>query len=260
MWDPRPTLAKLCLDGAEKYEANLRANKLINPQIMDSILEERKRIHGLFQKLLPEFKEQISIVITNDVRVESCSVFSWNNHIYVLVSAALLVRPIDYPEDSSVNGWDWLALHETSHVKSSDLPWLFYTRKLLKVTCIALFIPKFLSYIIPSNHLVELWLNASIWLFLIGWSIQMIASMFIELKADLHATRSINDPLILEEAEKLISRMSSQATKRFPQPLGWLNYIINLLFSDPHPPLVIRRWLLRKRARFLKNDFSKQSI
>ncbi len=48
----------------------------------------------------------------------------------------------------------------------------------------------------------------------------MVISLIIEYKADLQATRSITDPLILEDVEKFISRMSSQAKKRFSQPLG----------------------------------------
>lgn len=76
IWDPRSSLAKEWLDCAGKYEENLRANKLINPQMVDSILQERSRIQALFQKLLPEFKEQISIVIINDTGVEHCAIFS----------------------------------------------------------------------------------------------------------------------------------------------------------------------------------------
>jgi len=85
----------------------------------------------------------------------------------------------------------------------------------------------------------------------------MIISLVIEYKADLQATHSTKDPLVLEDAEQSLSRMSSQAIKRFPQPLGWLNYLLHLIFSDPHPPFVLRQWLLRKHARLLRNDFTK---
>src|SRR5689334_8460373 len=85
IWDPRPHLAKEWLDCAQKYEESLRTNQFVNQQIVDSILQERNRIHALFQKLLPKFKEQISIVVTNDIRVEHCAIFAWNDHIYLSV-------------------------------------------------------------------------------------------------------------------------------------------------------------------------------
>jgi hypothetical protein len=260
MWDPRPHLAKDWLECAQKYEESLRANKLVDPQIVDSILQERKRIHALFQKLLPEFKDQISIVITNDVCGEHCAIFSWNNHIYVLVSAALIGRPIDHPESNGIKAWDWLAHHEISHLKSGHLPWLFHVRRLFRLTILFLCSSSILSYVLPSNSLTESWLNTSLWLFGFSWCIQTIVSLIVEYKADLQATRSIADPLILEDAEKALSRMGSQAIRRFPQPLGWLNYLLSLLFSDPHPPFVLRQWLLRKHAQLLKNDLEKPAV
>jgi len=83
MWDPRPTLAKEWLDCAARYEERMRANKLVDQQIVESILQERNRIHALFQKLLPEFKEQISVVVTKEALVEHCAIFSWNKHEFV---------------------------------------------------------------------------------------------------------------------------------------------------------------------------------
>jgi len=257
IWDPRTSLAKEWLNCANKYEESLRANKLVNPQIVDSILQERSRIQALFQKLLPEFKEQISVVVTNDTRVEHCAIFSWNKHIYVLVSAALIGRPIDHPESAGEKAWDWLAQHEISHLKSGHLPWLFHVRRVFRLTFIFLCITRIFSYALPSNHLVDSWLNTSLWIFCAGWSIQMIVSLVIEYKADFQATHSIKDPLVLEDAEQFLSRMGSQAIKRFPQPLGWLNYVLHLLFSDPHPPFVLRQWLLRKYARKLRNALTK---
>lgn len=175
----------------------------------------------------------------------------------MLVSAALIARPIDHPESDGVKAWNWLAQHEISHLKSGHLPWLFHVRRFFRFTILFLCVSKILSYILPSNHLIDSWLNASLWLFGFGWSIQMIVSLIIEYKADLQAIRSTKDRLILEDAEKSIARMGSQAIKRFPQPLGWLNYLLSLLFSDPHPPFILRQWLLHKHARLLKNDFTK---
>ena len=257
IWDPRPNLAKEWFDCAQKYEERLRTNKLLDPKIADSILQERNRIHTLFQKLLPEFREQISIVVTNDVRAENCAIFSWNNHVYVLISAVLIARPIDHPESDGINAWNWLAHHEISHLKSGHLPWLFHIRRLFRFTLIFLCIPKILSYALPVNHIIETWLNTSFWLFLGAWSIQMISSLVMEYTADLYATRSTKDHLILEDAEKTLSRMKTQATSRLTKPFGWLIYMFQALFTDPHPPFLMRRWLLRKHARSLKNNFAK---
>ena len=252
MWDPRPHDAKRLLDSAQKYEESLRANKNLNPQIVDSILEERKRIHALFQKLLPEFKDHISIVVTN-VRVEHCSIFTWDNHIFVQVSGFLIGRPYDYPESDGIKAWDWLAHHEISHLKFRHLPWLFHVRRLFRFSRLFLFISGILSCVLPSNPLLESWLNTSCWLFGSSWCIQMIVSLIFEYQADLQATRSIKDPLILEDAEKAISRMNSQAINSF----GWLNYLYSSLFLDPHPPFALRKWLLRKHAQLLKNGLGK---
>ena len=69
----------------------------------------------------------------------------------------------------------------------------------------------------------------------------MIVSLAIEDKADLHANLSVKDPQVLDEAEKALSRAASQAMKGLPQPLGCLNYLVHMLFFDPHPPFVVRR-------------------
>lgn len=62
------------------------------------------------------------------------------------------------------------------------------------------------------------------------------------------------------DAEQSLSRMTSQAIKRFPHPFGWLNYLLHLLFFDPHPPFILRQWLLRKHARLLRNGFTKPAV
>ena len=260
IWDPRATLAKELLDSATRYEERVRANKLTDQQIVESILRERSRIHALFQKLLPEFKEQISVVVTNETLAEHCAIFSWNKHIYVQVSAVLIARPIVHPESTGIKAWDWLAQHEISHVKSGHLPWLFYVHRVFQLTILFFGIPKIFSYVLPSNHLLDSWLNGSFWLFWAGWSMKMIVSLVFEYWADLQATRSIKDPLVLEDAEQSLSRMTSQAIKRFPHPFGWLNYLLHLLFFDPHPPFILRQWLLRKHARLLRNGFTKPAV
>ncbi len=83
----------------------------------------------------------------------------------------------------------------------------------------------------------------------------MIVSLVFETMADLQATRSIKDPSAFDAAEESLSRMTSQAINRVPQPFGWLNYLLHLLLLDPHPPFILRQWLLRKHARLLRNGF-----
>lgn len=56
---------------------------------------------------------------------------------------------------------------------------------------------------------------------------------------------------MLEEVEKSLHRTSLQARKRLPEPLGWIQYALSMLFVDPHPPLIARLWLLRRRLRYL---------
>jgi hypothetical protein len=257
MWDPRTSLAKEFQDSASRYEEILRANNQGNQQVVESILQERRRIQALFQRLLPEFKEKISVVVTKEILVEHCSIFSWNEHIYVLVSAALIGRPFDHPELPGTKAWDWLAQHEIYHIKSGHTSWLFHVRRLYRITKVFFLIPLIFYCVLPSNHLIDSWFNGSLWLFYAGWSMQMIVSLIFEYKADLQAARSIKDPLVLEDAEQSLSRMTSQAINSFPQPLGWLNYLVHLLFIDPHPPFVLRQWLLRKYARLLRNGFTK---
>lgn len=263
MWDPRTNLAKEFQDSASRYEEILRANNQgneQNEQIAESILQERRRIQALFQRLLPEFKEKISVVVTKEILVEHCSIFSWNEHIYVLVSAALIGRPLVHPELPGTKAWDWLAQHEIYHIKSGHIPWLFHVRRVYRITRVFFLIPLIFSYVLPSNHLLDSWLNGSFWLFWAGWSMKMIVSLVFEYWADLQATRSIKDPLVLEDAEQSLNRMTSQAIKRFPQPFGWLNYLLHLLFFDPHPPFILRQWLLRKHARLLRNGFTKPAV
>lgn len=151
IWDARPLLAKEWLESAEKYEERLRTNQSLNPQVVECILNERNRILLLFSELLPEFEKRISIVITTDTYVEHCAVFLWKKHLYVLVSAALIGRPYDHPEDKGLKAWEWLARHEATHIRNNHLFWFFHTRRLFRITyticCIsAIFVCLFASH------------------------------------------------------------------------------------------------------------------
>ncbi|PWU13899.1 MAG: hypothetical protein C5B45_05355 [Chlamydiae bacterium] len=42
LWDPRPMLAGMWLEIAEKYEERLQASPSLDPQIVEAILQERK--------------------------------------------------------------------------------------------------------------------------------------------------------------------------------------------------------------------------
>jgi hypothetical protein len=255
VWDPRAGIAKGFLEAAEKYEPGLRSSKLLNPAIVNSILAERERIHLLLQRHLPEHKEQISIVITNDIRVENLAIFSWNKHVYLLVSAALIGRPIDHPEENGIKAWDFLARHESAHLKFGHLPWLFYTRRVFKFTTYLPSIFMVMTYFLPNIQEIKTCLYTSSLLFLSSWAIQTVTGLITEYQADRFAISSINDLEVLDDVAKTLLRIRSQATNQLPMPFGWINYMVSILFIDPHPPLFIRKWMLRKRARTLKSSF-----
>ncbi len=258
MWDPRPALAKEWLESAEKYEERLRSNQSANPQIVEAVLQERNRICALFNVLLPEFAGRISVVVTKEARIEHCAVFSWNNRVYVLVSGALLGRPYDHPEDDGLKAWQWLARHEIAHVRGKHLPWFFHTRRLFRFACYFCGVLGFLSMIFPSNQIFHNWLGSSLWVLGGGWLVQTMTALFCEWKADLEATRSINNPSVLKEAEKSLCRMGLQARECWSFLLGWIQYAVNMVFIDSHPPLAARRLLLRRRLCVLERLISKK--
>lgn len=249
-WDPRPILAKEWLESAENYEKRLRSNQSLNLQVVESVLKERNRIHTLFSELLPEFSGKISIVITKNAHSEHCAIFSWNDHLYVLVSAALIGRPYDHPEDTGIKAWEWLARHEIAHIKGGHLSWFFHTRRLFKFTFILCCIEKFFLNLFPSNQALSTWLELSLWLLGTLWLIQTIIGLTFEWQADLTATYAAQDPIVLKEAEKSLHRMTTQPKKHW---FGWIQYAISLVFLDPHPPFAARRYLLRKRLLALEN-------
>ena len=253
MWDPRPMLAREWLESAEKYEERLKGNPAVSPLIIEAVLQERNRIHALFKELLPEFAGRISVVVTTDVQTENCSVFLWNERLYVLVSGALIGRPYDHPQDPGLKGWEWLARHEAAHVRGGDLWWLFHVRRLFRVPFKLCMVQWVLLSLFASKETLSAWLGPALG-FLAGlWFIQTVVCLVLEWRADLAATRSMKDPLILDEAEKSLYRMTAQARKRLPSILGWIQYGISLLFFDPHPPLLARRWLMRRKRRALEN-------
>ena len=202
-WDKRSTLAKIWKESANKYEEALRSNKNLDPQIVESILQERERILNLFQSLLPEYNDKISIVITNDTIVENCAVGLWEGHVYVLVSAALIGRSIDYPEDNIKLAWEWLFRHEVSHIKSGHLPWLFYVRKLFNASLVF----SLLSWFPPLKSPIYFWLLFG------GWGINVIIHLIFELRADNYATKGVLNPQVLESAERTLFRMRPKTIK-----------------------------------------------
>lgn len=254
MWDPRPKLASVWLESAEKYEERLRANKSLSSQVIEAILQERNRIRTLFNELLPEFRERISVVITADAAAENCAVFLWDGHLYVLVSAALIGRPFDCPEDAGVKAWEWLARHEAAHIRGGHLRWFFHTRRLFRMALnfFAVFAIFFSMFYAGENGysylLLGLWILGGV------WSLQTFVGLAFECNADFSANKSINDPAVLKEAEKCLYRMRLQAKSRWLFPFGWLNYILSSVLVDPHPPLAFRVWLLRRRLRALKTS------
>jgi len=254
IWDPRPLLAKQWFESAEKYEERLRANTSLDPQIIELVIQERNRIHLLFTELLPTFAGRISIVVTVDGHAEHCSVFVWEKRLYVLVSGALLGRPYDHPNEPGLKAWQWLARHEAAHIRNNHLFWFFHTRRFFRIPyllCGAAFL--FLR-LFASTEIFWNWAEPCLWILTGLWLLQTIVGLTLEWKADLSATASIQDKEVLEDAEKSLHRMGVQAKTRLPSPFGWIQYLINIFFFDPHPPLRARRWLLQRRIRQLQEQ------
>jgi hypothetical protein len=249
--DQRPELAREWLDSAEKYEEKLREN-VSNPQLAEAILQEVGRIRALFTTLIPTYKDHISVVVMRDTHAEHCAVFSWKDHLYILVSAALIGRPIDHPQDQGLPAWEWLAHHELAHIRGGHLPWFFYTRKVFQWVSRFCLIMGSILFLFSSTESRQSWFKPFLWMTAITWLIQTFVGLFFEWKADLAATQAVNDPVVLKEAEKSLIRMSGQAVKRWPSPWGRINYTLNMLFVDPHPPLSLRLWLLKRRQKSLE--------
>ena len=139
-------------------------------------------------------------------------------------------------------GWEWLALHELAHVRKGHLPWLFYTRMAVRLTNTAL-----LGLMIPHCFGVgSIFFKGAYLAFLGSLVLQMVVSLKCEWDADLYATQLTHDPEVLQEAEKSLCRMRMQAMGT--SLLKRIGYFINCLCVDPHPPWMIRRALLRKKA------------
>lgn len=245
IWDPRPKLAAEWLEFAHQYENRL-ANSHLKPEIVEAILAERNRIHKLFRERLPEYQDRISIVVTNNT-AEHCAVLAWNNHIYVLVSGALIGRPYDNPDDTGIKAWEWLAEHEIAHIREGHLPWFFYSRRLFQFTS-ALVALHILLNMFAFKQLIAAYYWPHIGILVSTWLLQLIIILPREWKADLMATEAIDDPSVLIEAEKSLCRMTSQAKNRRGL-LGYINYYLSALFLDPHPPLAARRFLLKRKIK-----------
>ncbi len=251
IWDPRPNLAQNWLDAAEKYEDRLKTNPSSSPQIVEAILQERHRIQSLFNELLPEFSNKISVVITPNALVEHLAIFSWDHRLYVLVSGALIGRPYDHPEDTGIKAWQWLARHEAAHIRGNHLPWLFHARRLFRFTSIFCCAGSLFLGLFASKEILNTWLILFLSLYGSTWIIQTITTLFLEWRADCKATEEIQDPSILKETEESLHRMNMQVRNL---PLGWIRYALSMIFIDPHPPFILRRWLLRRKLNALNHQ------
>lgn len=248
MWDPRKNLAEQFLVASEKYEEQLKQNKNLDPKLVDALISERNRIHSLFQQFLPEYKEKISIVITNDAYVESCSIFRWKEQIFILVSSAMIGRPIDHPKENGLKAWEWLVRHEITHLKRGHLTTLFRLRKFHKIATYLLNAATLFFYMLPRTNMTIKCLQLSLFLWLGSLLLKIAVSLTFEYIADRNAACDIKDCLVLEDAEKTLRRIKSQAINR----LGYLRYTVASLFVDPHPLLATRIWILNKYKRHLK--------
>jgi hypothetical protein len=92
------------------------------------------------------------------------------------------------------------------------------------------------------------------------WLLQTIVGLVFEWQADLAATKAVKERSVLEEVQKKLHRMTIQARKRWANPLlGWMQYIMSMLFQDPHPPWLARRWLLKRHLRSLETFVSQET-
>jgi hypothetical protein len=258
LWDIRSNVSKIWRENSQKYEGDLRGNISLDPKIVESVLEEKNRILTLFQTLLPEYENQISIVVTNNVFQETLAISTWDNHIYIIVSAALIARPIDNPHSNGINGWNFLALHEIAHIKSGHLPLLFHVRRVFQFSNLLIFLLSFIFFgfclFAPLTYLMMP--NFSIFYKLYGiiWFIQTAISLTFECSADIQAARSIKDPLFLEDAVNTLDRMKDLTIKS----IGLLKYIAICLLVDAHPPFILRKWILLKYAKLLRKNLASQ--
>jgi len=247
-FDPRASLASSWEKSSFEFEENLNNSSHISSEIKEGLILEKERIKELFINELPSKKDKIFVVITNDAIVQSCSIFVWKEKIYVLVSAALLGAPMDFPTTSIKEGWKWLALHEISHLNRFHLPTLFHIRRLFRFF-LKLSPPFFiLSFFSGLSYLYPLYL------FVGAWAMQLVTALACEFQADIDANNKTTNAESLKEAAQLLKTMTFQAINRLPKPYGSINYIIHCLFVDPHPPLKIRLWLMSRRLSFLEKQ------
>jgi hypothetical protein len=249
--DPRSNLAKKWQESAENYESRLRSNQHLNQAIVELILKERNRIHELFQSVLPAYKDRISIVVISEPIIDSCAVCEIENHIYVLVSAALIAKPIDFPNIDSTRVWQWLSRHEAAHIHYKHSSILYYVRSIFRIACFTVFGLRLLSLFSLFHSKIDFLVNFAFVVLCIAWIMQTVVSITTEIVADRFANRSIQDPLIFKEAQEFLSRIRSQVINRVPKPFGWIVYLCSSLFVTPYPPLFLRKWLMKKYAKKL---------
>ncbi len=240
MWINRKKLAAFYKNSAANYDINLKENKILDQKVVEAILEEKKKITSYFVKQLKSHNREIHIVITNQTAVESISVFSYKNDIFIFVSAALLAKPIDYP-DTDPSYWEWLVNHECTHIKGNHLPWIYWSNRLFTISNLALI----LNLILPFS----IFYNLIFWLF--SFTTQLLIRLGTEMHADYTATKLICNSKTLESALLAIERMTNQAYLS-----NKYHYVLSSIFVDPHPPLILRKWLIKKRISYLSQTSS----
>ena len=192
---------------------------------------------------LPKYKDKIFVVVTKEQRFETVAITEWNNHIYLLVSAALLARPIDEPTSELEKSWKWLIKHEVNHIKQNHLLWIVISRQLHKLSSLSLAIASIFFREFSTIFVI---------LFLTTWFFQAAVSFTSEILSDKIATLAIDDISVLEAVKKTLIRMNAQVANIFPQPIGYIYYFLISIINATHPPLFLRQWILNKRMALLR--------
>ena len=230
---PRSFFAEVFEKTARNYDASL-LNSSAPQDVVQAILNEKNRLRSLFEKVCPEYLNNLSIVVVNNTTVDTCSVFLFKNHLYILVSAAFIGRPYDHPSTTESKAWEWIAQHEAVHVKNNHDFILFLVKKFFifcSTTALSLkLLVTFCAGTLASDNYFYAYLS------LIGfsWLVFFVSSFYIECKADVIASQKTDDIDVLIEAKEYLKRVKSQVREISKNPLNRLILSLHRLIFPTH--------------------------
>ena len=111
----------------------------------------------------------------------------------------------------------------------------------------------FLSFLFPFNETLTNLFKLSFGLLSVSWLIQAISSLFCEVRADIQSTSPIEDLAVLKAVKNILKRMRDQSSGCGFFSIKRFLYLYNVIFMDPHPPLIIRLWLISKKEKQLQS-------